>query len=325
MPLQIPFWPGRNKKPAFQPGWLAFARDEHGLRWVHVVQAPGDDKAQVLAWEHLPPEADLARQLGAVSMKGRLKRHRCLVTLHADEYQIVQAELPAVPEEEMRQALRWSVRELLEYDVQDLGIDYLEVPGDKARGGAGRPAYVVCAMRPSLQRYVDAFSSIKARLHVSDVPETAHRNLAARCDVAGHGTALLGVMPDHSLLTFTHEGELCMSRRIEVGLLALERASAGERPQLLDRMLLEVQRSLDAFERQFHFAPLSRLLVSPLPDEIDLVPFLIDNLYQKVEQLDLTQYFDFSEVADLLAPQSLASCLTLLGAGLRDESALEVG
>lgn len=313
----IPFLTKQARKP-FRPGWLVFAQDEQGLRCVHIVHVPGE-KPRVLAWETLPAGSDIQQQIRVLSLVGKLRRYRCLAVLKADEYQIVQAELPNVPDDELRQSLRWSIRELVDYPVEDIGADYLEVPFDKSRGGVSRAAYIVCAKRPALSRYVEAFESVKACLHVSDVPETAHRNLAALCGAEGKGVALLGVTPDYSLLTFTLDGELCMARRIDVGLRAMLAADGAQRAQQFDRILLEMQRSLDAFERQFHFAPLSRLLVSPLPDSVDLVPFLIDNQDMRVESLDLTELIDFSAVPDLAQPGQLASCLTLLGAGLRGD------
>jgi MSHA biogenesis protein MshI len=319
----IPFVSKRARPPSFRPGWLAFAQDEQGLRWLHMVHEPGE-KPRVLAWESLPASNDIVLQVRATALAGKLKRHRCLAVLKSDEYQIVQAELPPVSPEELRQALRWSIRESVDYPVEDVGADYLEVPFDKSRGGASRSAYVVCARRSTLNRYVAAFASVKARLHVCDVPETAHRNLAALCGVEGKGVALLGVMPGYCLLTFTLDGELCLARRIEIGLDAMLAADVAQRTQQFDRILLEVQRSLDAFERQFHFASLSRLLVSPLPDKVDLMPFLVDNLEQKVESLDLDEIIDFSAVPDLAQPGQLAACLALLGAALRSEDAIEV-
>ncbi|MDB5814749.1 MAG: mannose-sensitive agglutinin biosis protein MshI [Rhodocyclales bacterium] len=318
----IPFVSKRARTPSFKPGWLAFAHDDQGLRWLHMLQVPGE-KPRVLAWQSLPA-GDILPQMRAVSLAGKLKRYRCMAVLKSDEYQIVQAELPAVPPEELRQALRWGIRELVDYPVEDVGVDYLEVPFDKSRGGVSRAAYIVCAKRAVLGRYVAAFTAVKARLHVSDVPETAHRNLAALCAVEGKGVALLGVTPGYCLLTFTLDGDLCLARRIEIGLDAMLGADATQRAQQFDRILLEVQRSLDAFERQFHFASLSRLLVSPLPDKVDLMPFLVDNLEQKVESLDLNEIIDFSAVPDLAQPGQLAACLALLGAGLRSEDAIEV-
>ncbi|MDB5801907.1 MAG: mannose-sensitive agglutinin biosis protein MshI [Rhodocyclales bacterium] len=319
----IPFVTRRSSKPAFRPGWLVCAQDEHGFRYLHMVHVQGE-KPRVLAWENLPAGSDIAQQIRAAAVAGKLRRHRCMAVLNTNEYQIVQAELPTVPDEEIRPALRWTVRELVDYPVDQIGADYLEVPFDKSRGGVSRSAYIVCAKRSVLDRYVDAFESVKARLHVTDVPETAHRNLATLCGAEGKGVALLGVTQDYCLLTFTLDGELCMARRIDVGLRAMLAADSSQRVQQFDRVLLEVQRSLDAFERQFHFAPLSRLLVSPTPDTVDLMPFLVDNQDMKVESLDLSELIDFSAVPELAQPGQLANCLNLLGAGLRSEDAIEV-
>ncbi|HEX5125386.1 MAG TPA: hypothetical protein VFW00_01470, partial [Rhodocyclaceae bacterium] len=271
---------------------------------------------------HGESSQQLSQQLSGISVRGKLKRFRCLATLRTDEYQILQAELPAVPPDEIRQALRWSIRELVDYPVDDVGADYLEIPVNNEQMGV-RAAYVVCARGTALSRYVNAFESAKAKLMVADVAETAHRNLAALCPVGDNGILLVAVMPDHCLLTFARKGELCMSRRIDVGLTALMDADENRRSELFDRILLELQRSLDGFERQFHFAPLAKIMVSPLPDDIHLLPFLVDNLYQKVESLDLATLMDFSAVPALANPAIQSAYLTLLGAGLRDETATD--
>lgn len=309
-------------KPSFQPGWLVFSHDEQGLRWLHMVGST-NKIARIMAWGHLPPPGTLVHQLGAIALHSRLNKYRCLATLQMEEYQIVQSELPSVPEEELRQALRWSIRELVDYSVDDIGVDYLLVPGDKNRSSTNRSAYVICAQRSALNRYTEAFSSLKGSLHVCDVPETAHRNLSMLCAANGNSNVLLGISPDYSILTFTLGEELCMARRIEVGLTLLERSTGDQRLALFDRILLEVQRSLDAFERQFHFAPLKRVCVSPLPDSVDLVSYLEGNLDLPVETFDFTSTLDFSSAQELIRPNNLAAYLTLIGAGLRDEDALE--
>ncbi|MBI4754589.1 MAG: agglutinin biogenesis protein MshI [Betaproteobacteria bacterium] len=309
----------RAFRPRPQPGWMVFARDERELRRLHVV-LPAEGRPQVLLCQQSPTAPTRGQALATPEMGGRtLRRHRCLATLSLGEYQIVRAETPDVPPEELRSALRWSVREMLDYPVDEAGMDYLPIPADRERAAPARAAHVVCSPRPALRRWVTAFDAVRARLHAIDVAETAHRNLAALDAPEGRAVALLGVMPDACLLTFAFNGELCLSRRIDVGLGALLEAGEERRRPLFDQILLEVQRSLDGFDRQFHFLSLARLRVSPLPAGLDLLRYLADNLDVRVEPLDLEALVDFSAVPALREAAVQARFLTLLGAALRPE------
>lgn len=319
--------PARFSQRTYRPGWLAMAQDKRGWRWLHLVWPEGE-RPRVLAWaagdNTQVGEAALGAALASIQVRGKLAQYRCLVCLGVEEYQIVQAELPSVPEEELRDSLRWAVRDMLDYAVDDIGADYLPVPTDPSRQVSNRNAFVICAQKKVLGRYKQAFAAQRAKLHVVDVLESAQRNLAALCGEADKGLALLGITHAYSMLSFIYNGELCASLRIEVGLSQLMAANADERQALQERVLLDVQRALDTFERQFYFAPFSRLLVSPLPDQIDLMPYLVDSLYQRVESLDLGKLIDLSAVPDLAGAENLALCLNVLGVALRAETAMEV-
>jgi MSHA biogenesis protein MshI len=88
--------------------------------------------------------------------------------------------------------------------------------------------------------------------------------------------------------------------------------------QVHDRITLELQRSLDHFERQFHFVAVAKLVLGPV-GEGKLLDYLVSNLYLPVEQLDLAQVLDLSEVEHLRDPGAQNSFLMTLGAALREE------
>ena len=302
-------------KTKHHPGWLVLQAETGGVRWLHMHHEAGHKPAVTACG--FGGGADFASALQTLRVPGKLQRYRCITALRSDEYQLLQAELPSVPDDELRDAFRWGLRELVDKPVDDLGVDYLEIPVDQARvTGGNRPAYAVCAPLTVLQRYQAAFAAQKGKLSVVDVPECAHRNLAGLLAHNEGSIALLSLMTDHCLLSFTFKGELCMARRIEVGMRALV-DQPDRRLALLDSMLLEMQRSLDGFERQFHFAPLSRVLVSSMPDDLDISSFLADNIYLPVLPLELGELIDLRAVPALADPMMQAEYLTLLGAGLR--------
>src|SRR5438105_8100046 len=94
-------------------------------------------------------------------------------------------------------------------------------------------------------------------------------------------------------------------------------ANYKQRAEHLERIALEVQRSLDHFERQFHYVPLSKLLLGPLPRDIGLQEYLASSIDGVVESADLATVVEFSGVPALYPVERQAQYLPLIGAALR--------
>jgi len=133
----------------------------------------------------------------------------------------------------------------------------------------------------------------------------------------GRGIAMLGFSAEGGLLTFTFRGELHAFRRLEITLDQLVNADPEQRQALFDRIVLELQRSLDTFEHQHHYVSLAQLLVMPLPEAVGLAAYLAQNLYVPVEAADLAKVMDLIKVPELRASGRQAQCFHLLGAALR--------
>ncbi len=165
------------------------------------------------------------------------------------------------------------------------------------------------------------FSSANVRLEVIDIPEMAQRNVAVLFESPGSALAMLSLSEDGGLLTFTPGAELYMARAIDIGLTQLRHAEGTLREHTFARIVLEVQRSLDHFDRQFSFMPLGKLVLAPLPQGIDLIPYLSENLYVTVEEARLDSCIDMSRVPELASADAQASQFMTIGAALRQKAA----
>jgi len=132
---------------------------------------------------------------------------------------------------------------------------------------------------------------------------------------------MLSFSDEGGLLTFSAQGELYLSRRIEISLDQLVSALPEMRDQLFERIALELQRSLDHFDRQFSNIPLARLLLAPLPEELGLAAYLAGNLSAPVESANLGDVLDFHEVPELREQAEQTLRWQTLGAALRVEIA----
>lgn len=304
---------GRNSRDA---GWFAICTGKGGVYLSEVKWTA--DKPQVVACSfHALPEVTAAA-LEKIFKDAHLGKRQFTTLLAPGEYQMMVVDAPNVPADELKTAIRWRIKDALSYHIEDATVDVLQIPAGKNGNARPQSLYAVAASNVTIQKRIALFDSAKIGLNVIDIPEMAQRNIAALFEEEGRALALLAFDDDGGLLTFTSGGELYLARRIEISLGQLQDVNQNLRQQYLERVELEVQRSLDYFGRQFHYIPVNRLLVAA-PGETDLERALSDNLDLPVEWLDLAQELDISAVPELARRDYSAHALHALGAALRQE------
>lgn len=305
-------------KTAKRPGWLALSFQPQGICVAHVQRMPGGKPAVRLCRVSEGGPAD-ARALEKLAKELHLGQYRCSTLLQLKEYQMLLVEAPSVPKEEMKAAIRWRVKDMLDYKIDDATVDVLDIPPQPDAPAKSRSLYAVAARNEIIQRLMAWFDQAGIPLSAIDIPEMAQRNMAALLEENGRGLAMLSFGTEEGLLTVNYGGELYLSRHIEVALPHLQERDEEQRRALFDKVTLELQRSLDHFDRQFHFIGLGKLVLAPLPEVDGLREHLVEHLYLPVEQMDLAALFDFSATPELTQPAFQAQCFFTLGAALRVE------
>ena len=257
-----------------------------------------------------------ARQGALHRMRRQIGSNTALL-LAPGEYQMLQVDAPDLQGDELKSALRWKVKDQLDYPVEQATIDAFDIRLEGAAASRGRQCYVVAASESVLAPKIRMFQDAKLPLQVIDIPEMAQRNVAALFETEHRGLALLNFTAGGGLLTFTYQGELYAVRRIEVSLAQLEQADEARRTELFDRIALEVQRSIDNFERQYSFITLSRLVTTDLPTVPGLFDYLKGYLSLTTDPMDLAVVLDFPAIPELRNARRQAECLPVIGAALR--------
>ena len=261
----------------------------------------------------LAPEAldKIARELQAA-------HYQCATLLGAREYQMLAVEAPNVQPDELKAAVRWRLKDMLDFHVDDATIDVLDIPADKSAAVRAQSMFAVAARNAIIEARQVLFAAAKVELQVIDIPEAAQRNISALLEPEGRGLAMLSFNDEGGLLTVTFGGELYLSRRIDVGIGQIRENDPERRNQTYDKITLELQRSLDHFDRQFHYVTVSKLLLAPLPTSA-LHDYLSSNLYMPVDALDLASVLDLGKVPELRAIEVQQRHFLTLGAALRLE------
>lgn len=297
-------------------GWFAIGVSDQGVHFVRVKNV--GNKPKVMMCLFYPETSVTSASLEKMRKDAHVGNFQFTTVLASGEYQMLLVDAPNVPVDELKTAIRWRIKDTLSYHIDDATVDVLQIPVNKYGGDRPQSLYAVAASNLTIQKKIALFENARIELGVIDIPEMAQRNIAELFEEDGRALAMLVFDDNGGLLTFTCDGELYLSRRLEITRGQLQDANDKLRQQYRDRVELEVQRSLDYFDRQFHHIPVSRILISA-PEQSGLVNMLAANLEVKAEKLDLAQVMDIDAVPDLAQDEFAALALPALGAALRHE------
>jgi len=306
----LAFLPGKKTKP----GLTGICVQADGVALVHAIHNPGARPRITLcefhSWDGAEPTTTLAR----LANDRGLKNYRCTTILNSDEYTLLLTEAPDVPAEELKAAMRWRVKDLIDFHINDATLDVFDVPSERSPGKT-RPVYAVVARNGAIKQRVDACHDAGIQLEVIDIPELAQRNVAALLPEDAGGMLMLSFRGASGLITVTRQGNLYFARSLDVGVDTL--TTSNDSRQWFERIALEIQRSLDYYDSHFREAPLTTLVLAPLPAAVPgLVEFLNANLGIRVQLMAFDSVLDFeAKVTDALA----ARCFLTIGSALRYE------
>jgi MSHA biogenesis protein MshI len=202
------------------------------------------------------------------------------LVLPPDSYALLLLEPPDVPPSELRDAVRWRVRELVPFNVDDAVLDLFPFPEEAAKGR--KTCFVAVAERKALQPRVDAFRDSRLALRSIDITELALRNLIP--DEVEEPIAVLYAQGQIGLIALFKAGRLFLSRRLEVRDVGDDRT--------VDQVLLQLQRSMDYFDSQLGQGVVNTVL-SCMPAEFEregirrlqeMLPFPVHRLGDWLEQ-----------------------------------------
>ena len=308
------FW-GKAKK---KEGWLAIALYADGVLAARIERRRDAKPAVMMAMFLAGAREQAGAALARLHKDLNTAQYQCSSLLAMGEYQLLMLEAPNVPAEEMKTAVSWRLKDMIDFPVADATVDVVDVPVAKNGPAHNHQCFAVAARNSVIEPRQNLFAGNKVGLTAIDIPEMAQRNISALLEPEGRGVAMLSFDLDGGLLTVTFGGELYLARRMDVTLAQLLGGDSDKVQQLHDRITLELQRSLDHFERQFSYVAVSKLVLAPT-GSASLHEYLSRNLYLPVEVLDLDSVLDLDKVPELRDTAQQARYFMTLGAALREE------
>jgi MSHA biogenesis protein MshI len=267
---------------------------------------------------------DQSRLLRDLVAEYNLVDYDCHLVLTSSNYRRVNIEAPAVAENEMREAIRWKISDLIDFSIDNAVIDYFYAPVSM-RATSNNMLEVVVSPKELIRELANKSTRAGLQLKVIDIQETALRNLAVLLPENQRGVAVLMLSESSGTILIQKEGTIYLSRNFDIGYRELGLASHNsdydsessdrESGAEQNNLILEIQRSLDYVESFYGIPPISGLAVIPLAKNTqELLNILNGNHGITARIMDLSAIVD----SDLLlddATQSL--CSSVIGATLR--------
>ncbi len=236
-------------------------------------------------------KTDLDQFLKGLCAEMNLKHSSCTTLLAEKDYSLLQTDAPNIPDDELATALRWQVKDLLEQPIDQTTFD--SFPAPQAADISAKPSlYVIAAKNTAIQQQVDLFTRAGINLDVIDIQEMALRNIASMIHEDDQVTTIIWFRQNDGLLLIVKDNNIYLNRSMSIGLDELR--SSVDLDATIEKLALEIQRSVDYYDSKYKSTPIRKLILSPgaTNTTTDLEQKLSALLNLKVNSLDLGKYID---------------------------------
>lgn len=293
------------------PGKLAIAHLEQRQGKPHLLNC------QVHDLESKDKQAEL---LHKCVKKMDLEDKQCSYVLSPDDYSLHLVEAPNVEPEELRSAVRWSVKDMLDMKIDDAAIDVFPVPDDAYRGR--KMVYVVATARSRIQKIVEMVTEVDLELAVIDIPELAMKNISTCFIDDSSSAAFMDLRRTGSTMNISNNGNLYLTRRINTQ-MAPDVMQSSDWENLKDKLALEIQRSLDYYESQMNKGQVTKIVIAQRQGDTEAITRVLDEMLSaQVTAFNMADVLESDVELSLELQQTAATAIgaTLRGINRQEES-----
>jgi MSHA biogenesis protein MshI len=252
-----------------------------------------------------PSQLLIANSLVAAVEKHELYGVPCQIILAPSLYQLHLMDVPQVPEEEIAKALRWQLKGLIDYPLNDIAVDAFLVPPHGV-GTRRKKVFAAITLQSALLNKISFLEQCLLNVAAVSIAEMALSKLIS----------LLHLSSDAPCLVISFDEEVCqLHLYYEDNLylyrtLFINRSITQPNASANQDMLLEIQRSIDYCLTELKLPEPKRIVFTPsLYKATDLITFLKEALDKDVTVMDIHSFLPNSS----MMPEDMAIAFYALG------------
>lgn len=268
------------------PNKLAFC-----IRHDGIAMAMANDGMKLTRCEHIVLKTeslnDIQFALQEFVERYELVGYQCDWVLYPGQYQLITTDNIEVPENEVAQAIKWRIKGLIEYPIDDVTIDACVIP-PHGMSGQRKKVFVVAAQTSWLLKVLQCFERSYLKVNKIVNADIAIRNLILTYDTGEAPYVCLYLDASVCKIIIYFAGDFYLIRQ-----LVLDYANMESSHQIYQNIILELQRSFDYCVSQLKLKSPIKLLVTPKVKFYKaLMSQLKDEMSVPIEPIDLN---DFAE------------------------------
>ncbi|MGB0665047.1 MAG: hypothetical protein ACPGMR_14785 [Pontibacterium sp.] len=291
-------------------GLASLALTDDGIALAYVNSANGEPVLEQCAFYDTAEPLSSHNEIHQLVAKLKLEGTPTVIVLPQPSYQLLLVDAPDVPANEIPEALRWRVKDLVSFDIETARIDYVELPEDAYRSRSDM-MYAVVAEESYLKRLAEFTEAVGLEPYAIDIPELVLLNLMAPIAQDETGQGLFLTSSPSSSINLLSSQALYFTRS-----LSYDVKQAVFNPSMTAASsVLELQRSLDYYESQVGKPPCVKLHVLPMQEEDSpLLTELSNSLPLEVVSVDLNELIQVKPELDLNLSLQQQCLLAVMGA-----------
>lgn len=196
---------------------------------------------------------ELPNVLMKIVSKNNFQNFDCSIVLHPDYYHLLLVDIPQVPEEEYKQALRWQIKGMVNIQVEDLAIDFFKPSASISEHS--KKIYVIASKMSFLKTIVDAARKAFLNPVIIDIQEFALRNLLSFIDKGDETMACLHLLENKSIFFILNKNEIHLVRHIAYGV------SKFMGDEMSYDVIMEIKHTLDYYFHQLNKTPPEKVFI----------------------------------------------------------------
>jgi len=228
----------------------------------------------------------------------------CHISLSHHFYNMLLVDSPNVPGAELREAVKWRVKDLITQPIEKMVVDVFQLPEDAYRGRMNM-LYAALIEKQLVTDLIATCERLNLNLQEIGIAELAIAAVGRSIpDAENLGMAVLHLTGDDGSINLIENGFLYLTRTLEMNAMGGYSGSLdfNQNQDPTDNLALDIQRSLDYYESQLGKSGVNRLYVVTESAEqqlwcdslsarlpIKAQPFALDTCVETHEALDTLQ------------------------------------
>lgn len=185
----------------------------------------------------------------------------CQVCLSHEFYNLLLVDAPNVPDAELREAVKWRVKDLIAQPIEKMVVDVFRLPADAYRGRMNM-LYAALIEKATVSALVAACEREHLTLEGIGIAELALAAITRQLSgVENLSLALLFMTGERGSINLIENGYLYFTRTLELNASGGYSGNVDFQPDPTDNLALDIQRSLDYYESQLGKSGVNRLYV----------------------------------------------------------------